>query len=346
MSKVGMRDVAALAGVSHGTVSHFLNHPARVSAEKAERIRRAIDSLGFVPNIAGRQLRLGTSSAIAYIAPDVSNPYFATIAEGVEQRAAERGLSVFIANSNRLRSREDAYLGLFEQHQVRGMLVASHESIEDRLVQLRQRGTPSVLVGQTAVSLDQASVSVDDVLGGELATGHLLELGLARIAFVGGPLDVRQVGDRLEGASRAVRKAGSATLEVIPMTERTIAGGMAVAQELLRRPVALRPDGVFAANDLLAIGLLHDLVNAGVRVPQDIALIGYDDIEFAASSIIPLSSIRSPHEDFGMAAVDLLLARLDGTIENPHQIFRPQLVVRASTASGSGQGKGATAQEM
>ena len=160
MGRVGIREVATLADVSMGTVSHYINHPDRVSPEKQERIQRAIDQLGFVRNNAAWQLRLGRSGTIAYIAPDVSNPFFATIAEGVEQRAAEDGLSVFIANSNRSREREDAYLGMFEAQRVQGMLVASHESVEERLTSIRQRGIPSVLVGQLASSPDQPSVSV------------------------------------------------------------------------------------------------------------------------------------------------------------------------------------------
>ncbi len=120
MARVGIRDVAALSGVAVGTVSNYLNHPDRVSGDKAERIRAAIDSLGFIPSNAGRQLRLGVSTVIGYIAPDVSNPYFAEIAESVERRASERGVTVFLANSHRSQEREDAYIQVFEQHQVRG----------------------------------------------------------------------------------------------------------------------------------------------------------------------------------------------------------------------------------
>ncbi|MFF2053897.1 LacI family DNA-binding transcriptional regulator [Leifsonia sp. NPDC058194] len=332
MATVGMREVAALAGVSHGSVSHYLNHPDRVSRELAERIQQAIDQLGFVPNIVGRQLRTGSSTAIAYIAPDVSNPYFATIAEGVEQRAAEAGLSVFIANSNRSRRREDAYLELFQQHRVRGMLVASHEGVEDRLAAIRRRGTPSVLVGQAAVSAEQASVSVDDVAGGGLAAAHLLGGGRRRLAFVGGPLGIRQVADRLDGAHRAVAAVPGAALEVLPVEDRTIAGGRAAARALASRLPQDRPDALFAANDLLALGLLQGLVSAGVRVPEEVALIGYDDIEFAAASIIPISSIRSPHEEFGAAAVDLLVAAFDDPTAAGHRVYAPELVARASSA--------------
>jgi LacI family transcriptional regulator len=135
MTRVGIRDVAVLANVSVGTVSNYLNHPDRVSDDKAQRIRSAIETLGFVPSNAGRQLRLGTSQVIGYLAPDVSNPYFAGIAERVERRADERGVTVFLANSHRSREREDAYLQVFEQHRVKGMLVSSHLPIEDRLAQ-------------------------------------------------------------------------------------------------------------------------------------------------------------------------------------------------------------------
>ena len=332
MAKVGIREVATLADVSLGTVSHYLNHPDRVSEEKARRIADAIEQLGFVRNNAGRQLRLGESSAIAYIVPDVSNPFFATIAEGVEQRATEAGLAVFIANSSRDRAREDAYLELFEEHGVRGMLVASPRAIEDRLAAARSRGTPSVLVGQKSSSPAQPSVSIDDVAGGYLAARHLIEGGCRRLAFVGGPLDIRQVGDRLQGASNAVRETSGVTLEVIDVSERIIAEGHTVARALVDRDPARRPDGVFAVNDLLAIGIAQTLITNGVRIPDDIALVGYDDIEYAENALVPITSVRPPHEDFGIAAVDLLLAVVSGQPPAETQVvFTPELRVRASS---------------
>jgi LacI family transcriptional regulator len=333
-ARVGIREVAALAAVAQGTVSHFINHPDRVSPEKRERIQRAIDQLGFVRNDAASQLRRGSSDTIAYIAPDVSNPFFATIAEGVEQRAAASGLSVFLANSNRSREREDAYLEMFQAHRVLGMLVASHDPIEDRLAHIRRRGTPTVLVGQRAMSSEQPSVSVDDLSGGYQAAKHLVEQSGKRIAFVGGPLGIQQIADRLEGAGRAVREAGDVTLEVINVDNRTIAEGRIVAAAIARRQPGNRPDAIFAANDLLALGLMQGLVvDNGIRIPEDIMLVGYDDIEFGAASIIPLTSIRSPHEGFGMAAVDLLAAEIADTDpqRQKHIVFPPELVVRASS---------------
>lgn len=328
--KVGIREVAEQAGVAHGTVSHYLNHPERVSAEKAERIRVAIEELGFVPNSVGRQLRLGEGNSIAYIAPDY-NPFFSSLIEGVEARAAELGIAVFVANAHGRREREDEYLRLFESYRVRGMLVASYGQIEDRLASLRRRGTPNVLIGGRAISDDQPSVAVDEVVGGRLAGEHLISLGRRRIAFVGGPLSIRQVAGRLQGVSEAVRSVAGTTLEVIDVVDRTMAVGRRVGREIAERPAALRPDAVFAVNDLMAIGILHAFVTAGLRIPEEIAVIGYDDIEYAESSIVPLSTIRTPHESFGAAAVDLLMENIDSGVAR-HDVFIPELVVRTSTS--------------
>jgi len=329
--KVRMREVAELAGVAVGSVSHYLNHPERVSREKADRIRAAIDQLGFVPNIIGQQLRSGESEAIAYIAPDVGNPFFASVAQGVESQAAEHGLSAFIATSQALREREDRYLHLFERYRVRGLIAASYFPIEDRLRAVRERGTPNVLLGQLATGEEQPSISVDEREGGRMAAAHLLELGRRRLAFVGGPLSVSQVSRRLQGAGDAVRAVGGATLEMIDQSDRTIAGGREIGHELVARDHAIRPDSIFAANDLLALGILQAFINAGIRVPDDIAVIGYDDIDYAASSIVPISSIRTPHEDFGRGAVSLLVSHIEsGTVR--HDVLLPELVVRESTA--------------
>jgi LacI family transcriptional regulator len=337
MARVGIRDVAALAGVAVGTVSHYLNHPDRVSDEKALRIRSAIDTLGFVPSSAGRQLRLGVSTVVGYIAPDVSNPYFAEIAESIERRASDLGVSVFLANSHRSREREDAYLQMFEEYRVRGLIVSSHQPIEDRLEAVRSRGTPSVLVGQAARSPHQASVSLDDVDGGRQVVDHLLSVGARRIAFVGGPLGIPQVADRLAGASAAVEASGAASLEVIAQAERTIAGGRDVGRALLARPADARPHAVFAVNDLLALGIMNELIAGGLRVPEDIALAGYDDIEFAAASLVPLTTVKGQHAGFGVAVVDLLAEVMAGrAIAEPHRVFAPELVVRASSQGYEG----------
>lgn len=327
MSRPGIRQVAARAGVAVGTVSAYLNHPDRVSAERAQRIAEAIAELGFVPSSAGRQLRLGVSSLIGYLSPDVSNPHFSEIAQEVEYRAERLGMTVFFAHSHGDRYREDAYLEAFEQRQVRGLLVSSFEPVEERLAAMRDRGTPSVLVGRRACRPEQPSVSIDDVSGGHQAAEHLRANGCRRLAFVGGPLPVQQVADRLAGARQV-----APDLEVIEVAERSIAVGRSVGDALAARPPADRPDGVFAANDVLALGILQALVAGGVSVPGEVALVGYDDNEFAEASLIPLTSVRARHEDFGATAVDLLFEAIEhASVPDPQRVYAPELIVRESS---------------
>lgn len=175
---------------------------------------------------------------------------------------------------------------------------------------------------------------VDDVAGGRLAVEHLLDIGRRRIAFVGGPLALRQVADRLAGARDAVAGVPGARLEVLEGSALSVLEGRRTGDQLAARPASERPDAVFAANDLLAVGLLQALVMRGsARVPDDIALIGFDDIDFASATIVPLSSIRQPSRLIGQTALGILLEESDDPALAPRQVvFQPELVVRESSA--------------
>jgi LacI family transcriptional regulator len=332
---VSVRDVAAAASVSVGTVSNVLNRPAKVSPATVERVLQAIDELGFVRNDAARQLRAGRSRSIALIVLDAGNPFFAEVARGAEDRAAESGMSVLLGNSDERSDREDAYLDLFREQRVNGVLVTPVDGGLDRLARLRTGGVPVILVDYEDSGHEFASVSVDDVEGGYLAVSHLLSTGRRRIAYVGGPGTIRQVADRLEGARRAVAEASDATLEVIEMPALSVLQGRAAGEAIRSRPLDVRPDAVFAANDLLAVGALQAFtLMSDLQVPRDIALIGYDDIDFASATVVPLSSIRQPAHLIGYTAVDLLLKELDEDADGHERTvrFRPELVVRESTA--------------
>jgi LacI family transcriptional regulator len=328
-----VRDVAAAASVSVGTVSNVLNRPDKVAPETVARVLAAIDDLGFVRNDAARQLRAGRSRSIGLIVLDVRNPFFTEVARGAEDRAAEEGMTILLGNSDENADRERSYLDSFEEQRVLGVLVTPLTDDVSRLQRLHGRGTPVVLVDRVSEDGDLSSVSVDDVVGGELAVGHLIETGRRRIAFVGGPLSIRQVADRLAGARRAIAGATDAALEVVETASPTVLDGRAAGESIRERPPAERPDAVFAANDLLAMGVLQAFNMLGsVRVPDDIALIGYDDIDFAAAAVVPLSSIRQPAPLIGHTAVDLLLKEASDAEHSPEQVvFQPELVVRDST---------------
>lgn len=331
-----VRDVAMRAGVSVGTVSNVLNRPEKVSPATVERVTAAIAALGFVRNDAARQLRAGRSRSIGLSVLDITNPFFTDVARGAEGRAAESALSVFLANSDQDAAREAAHLELFAEQRVFGILITPVGNRVDRLESLRKNGTPTVLVDRQIDSDAFSSVAVDDVAGGYLAARHLLDMGRRRITFVGGPTSIRQVADRLEGAQKAVGEVAGAALDVILRDSLTVLQGRAAGEVIRERARGSRPDAVFAANDLLAMGLLQAFSMLGdVRVPDDIALIGYDDIDFTRSSVVPLSSIRQPSHEIGHTAVELLIRENEeGSDSRREQIvFQPELVVRESTTA-------------
>ncbi len=337
---VSVRDVAVAASVSVGTVSNVLNNPGRVSPEMVERVQRAIAELGFVRNDAARQLRAGRSRSIGLVVLDISNPFFAEVARGAEARAGESGLTVLLSTSDGDPEREGRHLDLFREQRVNGLLVTPSGDDLSRLASLRDGGVPVVLLDREVPDSSFASVAVDDVQGGHLAVAHLLAQGRRRIAFVGGPTSVPQVSDRLAGARRAVAEVGGASLEEIVSPGLSVLHGRAVGERLRERTGGDRVDAVFAANDLLAVGVLQAFSVLGrVRVPGEIALIGYDDIDFASATVVPLSSIRQPAHEIGYRAVDLLLRDLllrdlgdpDGGHDRRIR-FQPELVVRDSTA--------------
>ena len=329
-----VKDVAALAGVSVGTVSNVMNRPEKVSAAVSTRVQAAIDQLGFVRNDAARQLRAGHSSTIGLVVLDVRNPFFTDLARGAEDRAALDGFSIILGNSDEKADREATYLDLFEVQRMHGVLISPFGEITGRLRKLRDRGIPAVLVDRTSPDISFSSVSVDDIAGGALAVSHLLAQSRRRIAFIGGPLEIQQVSDRLHGARAAVATQPDAALEVILIDALTVIAGRAAGAELVARDPTARPDAVFAANDLVAMGVLQALMMQGadVRVPEQIALIGYDDIDFASAAVVPLSSIRQPSALIGQTAVEILLEEAaDPSLTARQVVFQPELVVRESS---------------
>ena len=333
MAASNVRDVAALAGVSVGTVSNVLNHSKPVAPETAKRVLEAIDKLGFIRNDAARQLRVGQSRTVGFMVLDVSNPFFTDLARGVEDTLTRFSRSLLLGNSGEDASRELGYLDLFEEQRVSGLLITPVGDVLPRLERLRERGSPVVLVDRQATARRFSSVSVDDRHGGHLAASHLLDAGRRAIAFVGGPSQVLQVAERARGAQDAVNERGARPMRMLELDSMRADAGRVGAERLLALPAAERPDAVFAANDLIALGVLQALTHAGIRVPDDIALIGYDDIYFAANAAIPISSIRQPAWEMGRTATELLMAEIErpGEVEYEHVLFQPELVVRAST---------------
>lgn len=330
---VSVKDVAATAGVSLGTVSNVLNRPEKVSSATLAHVLDVIERMGFVRNDAARQLRAGTNRAVGMVVLDVRNPFFTDVAQGVEECLSKHRRPLILGNSGQDTARQSTYLDLFEEQRVSGLLITPVGSILPRLRRIRDRGTAVVVVDRKVGTRDFSSVSVDDRLGGRLAAQHLVDAGRRRLAFIGGPRGLNQIEHRHATAAEVVSGRADTHLRFVETSTMDAAAGRQAAEELLGLGPRERPDAIFAANDLVALGVLQGLTFAGVRVPDDIAIVGYDDIDFAASAAVPLSSVRQPREMLGRVAADMLLE----VIENPeaarirHVVLEPELVVRRSS---------------
>ena len=330
-----LKDVAALAGVSVGTVSNVLNRPEQVSPDKKSRVLAAINQLGFVRNESARSLRSGSTRSLGMLVLDVRNPFFTDVALGAENVAEDHKHSLILANSAENTGREQAYLDLFEQQRVQGILITPFGNVLERLETMRSRGIPSVLVDRLARTDQFCSVSVDDVAGGATALSHLLSVGSVRPAFVGGPFTLQQVADRHRGAADAAERAGI-PLQLFETPDLKFERGRHVGDLIAEIEPAQRPDAVFAANDQLALGLLQSFAANGLRVPEDIAIVGFDDIDFASQSSIPLTSVSQPRQLIGERAAELLFDEIDDEPGHVHSqvVFTPELVARQSTRRG------------
>lgn len=330
MATANIKEVAKHAGVSVGTVSNVLNRPDSVAPTTRERVMAAIRELGFVRNEAARHLRAGRSRTVGLVVLDVANPFFTDVARGAEELADEYGAMVVVCNSGENPEREARHVAQLEEQRVLGVLITPVGADDVHLSRLVERGTPVVLVDRDA-GIHHCSVAVDDVLGGRFAGNHLLEHGHRRIGFVGGPFSIKQVSDRHAGLVAAV--GAGADVTVITGPSLSVAEGRVAGEHVAELPERERPTAVFCANDLLALGFLQEMTRRGIRVPDDIAIVGYDDIGFAAAAAVPLSSVRQPREQLGRAAMDLLLDEVQNKANHNHRqvVFQPDLIVRESS---------------
>lgn len=331
----GMRDVARAAGVSVSTVANVLSRPSIVAPETRRRVREAMGRVGYVRHGPARVLRGVPSAIVGSVLLDLANPFYAEVNRGMEDRLADEGCLVLAGSTDLRVAKERRLLGLLEEQAVRGVIIAPIEEDLTRLSELSRRGTPVVLVDHPHGSTDMCAVAVDDPLGGRLAGEHLLSLGHRRIAYLGSVVDAAPVVRRRAGVRQALAGAGldpdEALLDVrIPVNPALSDSAVAVDRILTAVP---RPTAVVCLNDTAALGVLRELEAAGVRVPADMSVVGYDDLPFAALLSPPLTTVAQPTYRLGYAAADLLLEEAHPGHTHREILFRPALVVRASTAT-------------
>jgi LacI family transcriptional regulator len=329
--RVTIRDIAREAGVSITAVSRALNRKAELSPEKRERVLAAVKRLHYTPNAVARALVSGSTRTLGVVVTDNTSPVYAGILRGIEETANAAGFAVLFANSADSQEQALRCLDLLLAKQIDGLLWTPVQSDRRDLDQLQQASVPFVLLLRQFPDFDADFVGLDNVKSGFLVTTHLLEQGWRRIAHIAGPLHVSSAQDRLQGYRRALKKAkieiDDALLAQAPYT---IGGGYEAACRLLDQ--VERPEAIFAATDLQAIGVLKAARERGLRVPEDLALAGGDDIELGEFLQAPLTTFHLPAREIGARAAAILIARIcRKRLARQQVIFEPTLIARRSS---------------
>ncbi len=328
--RVTLADVAARAGVSLMTVSRVVNERPGVGNETRERVRQAIDDLGYRPNIVARGLKAASSRTIGLMIPDVTNPYFPEIVRGAEDGAIENGYTLLLTNVIEDLERETQAMQTFEDHLVDGVIACSPRLENHELYPLLQRQRAAVLVNRRSDPRYAGSVRIDHELGGRLLLRHLHQVGCRRPAFLSGPGHSHAGRERLLGIEREARELDlDLPRSRVMACPPTVEGGRAAAAEMLRREPDV--DALLCFNDLVAAGALQTLAELGVAVPTELAVVGYDDIVFAKMFTPGLTTIRAPTYELGQQAVGMLFDRMRGRGHGIDIVLQPELVVRGST---------------
>jgi LacI family transcriptional regulator len=326
-------DVANLAGVSQTTVSQVLNDAdIAIPEETRQRILDAMNELGYVPNRMARSLRSGETCTIGMIVPDSANPFFAEVARGVEDASFEQGYSVILCNSDGNLDKELLYSDVLTEMQIDGILFIAAGLSKEHIQTLQERRIPLVVVDREIPDIALDSVLADNTKGGWLATRHLIELGHHRIGCIQGPSDLSPSADRIIGYRRALEEAG------IPVDEEIIVrggfqyeGGHQATRRLLagEKP----PTAIFACNDLMAVGAISAAVEMGYQIPDDLSVVGYDDLPLARFANPPLTTVVQPKHEIGTIAATMLLERIrDMDAPSHRRVLDTSMCVRRSTA--------------
>lgn len=332
-TRASIRDVAARAGVSVGTVSNTLNRPHTVREAKRAAVEQAIAELNFIPNPHARSLNGSPAQTLGLIVLDIVSPFFMEVASAVESCASDREHMVLLASSENSERKEAQLIRMLDAQRVRGMLVTPALTGPVASGKKEVHGEVPAVYLDYIMGPNHCSVSVDHVAGAKMAVEHLLERGHRTFAFVGDANMLHQFAGRLQGVKEALAEAGLDPEECLTEIKTP---GLGLGDGLLAGEILCRgdlPTGILCGNDMMAFGVSRALSAADVKVGDDVALIGYDDIEFSADWTVPLTSVRQPTEQLGRLATDLLLKHTAGDPDHHHRqiVLTPELIIRDSS---------------
>ena len=327
---VTAKDVARRAGVSTATVSHVINETRYVSEELRARVLQAMQDLNYRPNVIARSLRCKRTKNIALIVPDVAYPLLAEVAKGVEDTSYELGYSAILCESNGDPHRESACIKLLLAKQVDGIVFVTAGEDSNRIQTLIEQGIPVVVCGSESPGVAVDTVIADDIGSGRRATDHLLQMGHRSIGCIAGPAGLYISEERMNGYRQAIEAHGSPwEKDLIIHGDFHCQGGYDAMMELLAREEP--PTAVFACNDLMAMGAICAASKRRLRIPQDVAIIGCDDIALAAFTNPSLTTVAQPKQEMGAVAVKMLVSRIENSGRHPTRCVLPtELVIRDS----------------
>lgn len=326
-----IRDVARLAGVSVATVSRVLNKNGYVNKDTEQKVLRAIEQLQYMPNAVARGLAGKQTGTIALILPDISNPFFPEIARGVEDVAQRHGYTVILCNSDDQGQKEQTYIEMLRKKYIDGIIFASNTLKEDDVVQMQTNKIPLVLLDRALTSKSCSVIRSRNYEGAKRAVRHLLEIGCRKIAHLYGPQEMITARERMLGYEESVMHEPWYTPSLMVPGYFRLEGGIAAVKELFSKHRDV--DGIFCGNDLMAIGALKGLHQMGIRVPEDVALIGFDGISLTQITQPELSTIAQPNYEMGSLAAQVLIETIvSGQIQPKLYELDVTLIARDSTA--------------
>ncbi|MDU6926416.1 ribose operon transcriptional repressor RbsR [Franconibacter helveticus 513] len=326
-----MKDVARVAGVSTSTVSHVINNDRFVSDTIREKVEAAIQSLNYAPSALARSLKINQTRTIGMLITASSNPFFSELVRGVERSCFERGYSLVLCNTDGDEQRMNRNLETLLQKRVDGLLLLCTETHQPSPeIMRRYPAIPTVMMDWAPFGGEGDLIQDNSLLGGDIATQYLIDKGYTRIACITGPLDKTPARLRVEGYRNAMARAGLAIKEGYEVNaDFEFGGGFDAMQTLLA--MGEPPQAVFMSNDAMAVGAYQALYQAGLRIPQDMALVGYDDIELARYMTPPLTTIHQPKDELGELAIDVLIHRMaQPDLQQQRLQLTPELVERGS----------------
>ena len=327
-----MKDVAQLAGVSTATVSRALMNPEKVSVSTRKRVETAVLEAGYSPNTLARNLRRNESKTIITIVPDICDPYFAEIIRGIEDAAVENDYLVLLGDSGQQKKRESSFVNLVFTKQADGMLLLGTDHPFDVSKAEQKNLPPMVMACEFAPELELPTVHIDNLTSAFEAVNYLAQLGHKRIAQISGPTSATLCQFRQQGYQQALRRAG-VTMNPAYSTvgDFTFEAGAQAVRQLLALPE--QPTAIFCHNDAMAIGAIQEAKKLGLRVPHDLSIVGFDDIQFAQYCDPPLTTISQPRYEIGRQAMLMMLDLLKGNdVQAGSRLLEAKLVIRGSTA--------------